>query len=112
MQVSLPLVAIDRASGSVNEISLSGSACTAASRALYLRIRSRSAPILSFSRADLASASSPSWRSAVLQRRQIALDARLHLLHAALNRAARERPVTGIDGLEPVAVDRDGRLRE
>jgi hypothetical protein len=47
-----------------------------------------------------------------LQRRQIALNARLDLLDAALNRAARERSVAGVDGLEPAAVDRDDRLRE
>jgi AraC-like DNA-binding protein len=58
--VSLPLVAMDRASGSVREICLFGAACTATSRALYLRIWSLRDAILSFSRADLASANSPS----------------------------------------------------
>src|SRR6516164_6633789 len=47
-----------------------------------------------------------------LQRRQIALDARLGLLDAALNRAARERPVAGVDRLEPAAVDRHHRVGE
>jgi hypothetical protein len=47
--VSLPLVAIDRASGSVSEICLSGAARTAASSAFNLRICSRSEAILSFS---------------------------------------------------------------
>jgi hypothetical protein len=53
-------VAIDRASGPVSAICLSGAARTATPSALYLRICSRSEAILSFSRADLACANSPS----------------------------------------------------
>ena len=44
--VPLPLVAMDRAFGSVSEIFLSGAASTATSSALYLRICSRSEAIL------------------------------------------------------------------
>jgi hypothetical protein len=47
-----------------------------------------------------------------LQRRQIALDARVDLLDAALNRAGRERSVAAADGLEPASVDRHHRVGE
>jgi len=55
--------------------------------AFTLRICSRSEAILSFSRADLAWPTRLASRSAVFKRRQIAPDARLDLLHAALDRA-------------------------
>lgn len=47
-----------------------------------------------------------------LQRRQIARDAGLHLLHASLDRGAGEVLVARVHRLEPAAVDRRHRMRE
>ena len=67
---------------------------------------------MSFSRAELGFRHLAFLTIGRLQRRQIALNARLDLLDAALNRAARERSVAGVDGLEPAAVDRHDRVGE
>ena len=66
---------------------------------------------MSFSRADLASANS-FLTIRRLQRRQIALDARLDLIHPLLQLGAGEVLISGVDRLELAAVDRRHRMGE
>src|SRR6516164_6001058 len=95
---------MERASGSVSEIS--GAACTATSSALYLRIcsRKRGDLVLQPRRLGLCQLAFLTVRR--LQRRQIALDARLDLLHALLQLGAGEVLIASVHRLELAAVDR------
>src|SRR6266851_4249778 len=113
-----PLVAIERQSGSVSDICLSGEASNAFSIAASRFTSSSSFASFSLSRVLVSSTvsdgSSPAavWRSGGVQLAHVARHALFDLLLAALDLALREVVVATVHSLELAPVDGNAGLRQ
>src|SRR5262249_12198747 len=112
MPVPLPLVAIERASGSVNETWWSNAFSTWRSIPLRNCIWLRRAVIFSLRRFALASANVAFFAIRPVERGEIASDAGVDLLHAFLDLGHRVVLVAIVHGLEFAAVDGDDGVGE